>query len=435
MEKHHNIELRSDEVKEILGTPPRWIIRRGITIIFIVVIALLAGSYFYKYPDIIKARVVVLSENPPVHIVANTNGKIDHLFVIDNEKVDKDSILGIIENPSDFRHIYILMTVLDSINPWFDSPERFAELSFDREYNLGEYQSYFSSFVSQWREYCTFLGFNMYDQRKESYVKQRNDYWRYLDRLKKRLDVLIEEMEMSETQLQRDSSLHTKKVLSDVDLESSRSAFLKQRYNYESALVELSSTQIQVNKINQQIQELDIEKKEAGRRLLATLKERYENLYNQLLAWEKAFVLKTPIGGQVTFTNIWSTNQYVTAGSVVFSVVPENRDMIIGKAVMPVTGAGKVKVGQKVNIKFDNYPYMEYGMIQGQVKSVSLVPSDESYIAEISIPQDLKTNYNISLNFSQELQGTAEIITDELRLLQRIFNPIKALFKEKVLDY
>ena len=341
-------------------------------------------------------------------------------------------MLGIIENPSDFRDVYSLMKVLDTIKPWFDSPERFSELNFDREYNLGEYQSYYSSFISQWREYCTFLGFNMYDQRKDSYVKQRNDYWRYLDRLKKRLNVLIEEMEMSAVQLQRDSSLHAKSVLADVDLESSRSAFLKQRYNYESALVELSSTQIQVNKINQQIQELDIEKLEAGKRLLATLKERYENLYNQLRAWEKAFVLKTPIGGQVTFTNVWSVNQYVTAGSVVFSVVPESRDAIIGKAVMPVVGAGKVKVGQHVNIKFDNYPYMEYGMVQGQVKSVSLVPSNETYIAEITVPQDLKTNYNIVLNFSQELQGTAEIVTDELRLIERIFNPIKALFKEKV---
>lgn len=434
MEKHHNIELRSDEVKEILGTPPRWIIRRGITIIFSVIVVLLIGSYFYKYPDIIKARVVVLSENPPAHIVANTSGKIDHLFVADNQPVEKDSLLGIIENPSDFRHVYLLMNVLDSFKPFFDHPERFSELNFDREYNLGEYQSFYSTFIYQWREYCTFLGFNMYDQRKESLVKQRNDYWRYLDRLKRRMEVLIEEMEMGELQLRRDSSLHSKSVLSDIDLEKSRSAFLKHRYNYENALVDLSSTQIQTNKINQQIQELDIEKLEAGKRLLASLKERYENLYNQLLAWEKAFVLKTPISGQVTFTNVWSANQYVAAGSVVFSVVPENQEQIIGKALMPVTGAGKVKAGQRVNIKFDNYPYMEYGMVYGQVKSVSLVPSNETYIAEITVPQDLQTNYNIALDFSQELQGTAEIVTDELRLLQRIFNPVKALFRERMLD-
>ncbi len=432
MENQPNIELRSDEIREILGTPPGWIIRRGITIILSVIVVLLIGSYFYKYPDIIQARVVVLSENPPVHIVANTSGRIEQLMVADKTWVQADSVLGMIENAADYHEAYRLIAFLDSVQPLFDQPDAFSLVNFDRAYNLGAYQTYYTSLVAQWREYCTFLGFNIYDQRKQSLVKQRNDYWRYLDRLQKRRDVLIEEMELSNAQLMRDSTLHRKKVVADVDLERSKSDFLKQRYNYESALVELSNTQIELNRINQQIDELDIEKAESGKRLLITLKERYENLVNQLRSWETSYVLKTPIAGQVTFTNVWSENQYVTAGNVVFSVVPENADSIIGRLTMPVVGAGKVKVGQQVNIKFDNYPYMEYGMLVGKVKSISLVPSSQSYLAEISLPQDLQTNYGTKLTFNQELQGNAEIITDQLRLIERLFNPIKALFKEKV---
>lgn len=432
MENQPNIELRSDEIREILGTPPGWIIRRGITIILSVIVVLLIGSYFYKYPDIIQARVVVLSENPPVHIVANTSGRIEQLMVTDKTWVQADSVLGMIENAADYQEAYRLIAFLDSVQPLFDQPDAFSQVNFDRAYNLGAYQTYYTSLVAQWREYCTFLGFNIYDQRKQSLVKQRNDYWRYFDRLQKRRDVLIEEMELSNAQLMRDSALHRKKVVADVDLERSKSDFLKQRYNYESALIELSNTQIELNRINQQIDELDIEKAESGKRLLITLKERYENLVNQLRSWETSYVLKTPIAGQVTFTNVWSENQYVTAGNVVFSVVPENADSIIGRLTMPVVGAGKVKVGQQVNIKFDNYPYMEYGMLVGKVKSISLVPSSQSYLAEISLPQDLQTNYGTKLTFNQELQGNAEIITDQLRLIERLFNPIKALFKEKV---
>lgn len=434
MEKQPNIELRSDEVKEILGTPPGWIVRRGITIILSVIVVLLVGSYFYKYPDIIRARVVVLSENPPVHIVANTSGRIQHLLVPDKAWVQPDSLLGIIENAADYHETYRLIAFLDSVQHFFDQPEKFKDVNFDRSYNLGQFQSYYSSLVAQWREYCTFLGFNIYDQRKQSLMKQRNDYWRYLDRLQKRRDVLIEEMELSNAQLARDSALHRKNVVADVDLERSKSDFLKQRYNYESSLVELSNTQIQLNKVNQQVDELDIEKAESGKRLLATLKERYENLVNQLRSWETSYVLKTPISGQVTFTNVWSENQYVAAGNVVFSVVPENADSIIGRVSMPVIGAGKVKVGQQVNLKFDNYPYMEYGMLTGRVKNISLVPTGESYQTEISLPQDLVTNYGIKLAFNQELQGNAEIVTDELRLIERLFNPIKSLFKEKMLN-
>ena len=70
----------SEEVHEILGTPPEWIIRWGITIIMIVILIILVGTWFYKYPDIIPSRITILSENPPVQIVARSTGKIDELL-------------------------------------------------------------------------------------------------------------------------------------------------------------------------------------------------------------------------------------------------------------------------------------------------------------------------------------------------------------------
>lgn len=39
------INIRSEEINEILGVPPRWIIRWGITIIFIVIVAIFTGMY------------------------------------------------------------------------------------------------------------------------------------------------------------------------------------------------------------------------------------------------------------------------------------------------------------------------------------------------------------------------------------------------------
>ena len=50
-----NIELRSEEVQEVMGQIPAWIVRWGITLLFLVVVALLVGSCFFKYPDVITA--------------------------------------------------------------------------------------------------------------------------------------------------------------------------------------------------------------------------------------------------------------------------------------------------------------------------------------------------------------------------------------------
>jgi HlyD family secretion protein len=70
---------------------------------------------------------------------------------------------------------------------------------------------------------------------------------------------------------------------------------------------------------------------------------------------------------------------------------------------------------------------MEYGMVRGVVKSKSLVPSGDAYIIEIDLPEGLITLYGKKLEFTQNMQGTAEIITEDIRLLQKIVNPLHHL--------
>jgi HlyD family secretion protein len=77
---------------------------------------------------------------------------------------------------------------------------------------------------------------------------------------------------------------------------------------------------------------------------------------------------------------------------------------------------------------------MEYGMIKVEIAHISLVPIDKenqkNFILEVIFPDSLVTNYGKTLEFSQEMTGTAEIITEDLRLLDRFLNPIKAVIKK-----
>jgi len=86
-----------------------------------------------------------------------------------------------------------------------------------------------------------------------------------------------------------------------------------------------------------------------------------------------------------------------------------------------------VRTGQKVNIKLTGYPYLEYGMVRGIVKSKSLVPSGDAYTIEITLPDGLRSLYGRELEFTQNMQGIAEIMTDSLRLLEKIINPFRHL--------
>ncbi|MBN1986627.1 MAG: HlyD family efflux transporter periplasmic adaptor subunit [Prolixibacteraceae bacterium] len=430
------IEIRSEEVQEIMGTPPEWIIRRGISIIFLVIFVLLGGSYFYKYPDIIKARVTILSENPPVSIVARADGKIDKLFIQDKQVVDSGTILGIIENPASYEDVYALINEMDSILPFFENTEKFNNLEFNQEYSLGQYHSFYSSFVNQLEEYQTFLKYNPNKQRIQSLEKQVLDYRNFFEKSREQIVVLREDYELSFNQFYRDSLLFAKKVMSDVELEKSKAAMLKQKYNYQNAMTNLASTQITMNQLQQQIAEQNMSIVETEKKMLATLKERFDNLVNQLKLWEQTFVLKTPISGTITFTNIWSENQFVSQGDIVFTVVPDESIKIVGRALIPVLGAGKVEKEQRVNIKLDNYPYMEYGLLEGKVKNISMVPVTTEqggyYTAEIELQNNLVTNYKRELPFNQEMQGTAEIITKDRRLIERLIQPLVSIFRERV---
>jgi len=433
--KGGSIEIRSDEVQEIMGTPPGWIVRWGIVIIFLVVLVLLTGSYFYKYPDFIIARVTIVSENPPVSVVARSDGKLDKIFVSDKQNVEANTVLGIIENPANYEDAYELIEFLDSIQNYFTQPELFNTLLFNKEYSLGQNHSYYSSLVSQLRDYQTSVSFNTFEQRIRSLEKQVSDYENFHEKLSLQIGVLNQDYILASGQFNRDSALHARKVMSDVDFEKSEAAMLKQKYAYQNALTNLASTQITMNQLTQQIQEQKVLKAETESKLLAALKEKYDNLVSQLKAWEQAFVLKTPISGQVTFTNFWSVNQFVSAGNVVFNVVPENEREIIGKATVPITGAGKVEVGQSVNIKLDNYPYMEYGLLEGKITNISMVPVTTEkggyYTAEIELINKLNTNYKKELPFNQEMQGNAEIITKDRRLIERLVEPLVSVFREK----
>ena len=92
MEKEHThkeIELRSEEVQEVMNRVPAWILRSGITVLFVIVVALVAGSYWFKYPDVIAAEVTVSTQDPPAYVVSRAAGRLENLYVQNGQEVGR----------------------------------------------------------------------------------------------------------------------------------------------------------------------------------------------------------------------------------------------------------------------------------------------------------------------------------------------------------
>ncbi len=165
----------------------------------------------------------------------------------------------------------------------------------------------------------------------------------------------------------------------------------------------------------------------------------YNNLKDKITQWEKQYLITSPIGGRAQFLKFWNDNQFIQAGEPLFSIVPKEHDAV-GKVMLPVSGAGKVKVGQRVIVKMVDYPYMEYGHIEAKVKNISLVSSPfelgngskvDSYLVTLIFPSGLTTNYGSELDFKFEAKGSAEIVTKERRLIERFFDNLKYIDRSK----
>lgn len=152
-----------------------------------------------------------------------------------------------------------------------------------------------------------------------------------------------------------------------------------------------------------------------------------------MAAWEKRYLLRSPVKGRISLSKFWDVNQNIHTGDVIATVIPEGETKIIGKIFMPVSGAGKVKSGQRVNIKIDNYPYLEFGMITDSVEKISEVPviidNKNVYVVTVQFPRKLVTGYKIELPGNEEMTGVAEIITNDVSILKRIMYPVRHIIE------
>jgi len=431
------IELRSEEVREILSRPPRWILRFGITLIFVVLAGLLIGSWFFRYPEILLARIIVSTENLPFEVIAKTSRRIDTLFVSENQNVVKNQLLGILENTANTEDVIKLEKFLDelisappnsSITPSTFLPSAFLPSSL----SLGELQNYYNSFIKSNEDLRFFIETDYHNKKIKSIEKQKSVQQNILSQSYRMLNNNKMQLESAKNQFFTDSNLFVKKVMSAFEFETSKNVYLQAQQNYENSRINIENQKLGIIQLEQTIFDLQHQKNEQLTQLNLSMNNSLNQLKAQIETFKQTYFLISQIDGIVTFTKYYQGNQNVTAGETILTIVPDEKQKIIGKIYLPPQRAGKVKIGQTVNVKFDDFPFVEYGMIKVEIKNIALVPIMEngmiSYVLEVDFPDELITTYNKTLIFRQQMQGIAEIITEDLVLLERFFNPIKAVF-------
>ena len=436
IEKAEDINLKkNNEVDQILGRPPSWILRWGITFLFIALLIFVALAWLIKYPDVLTSQVTVSTESPAIRVVADANSEIKQLRVKNNQYVKKDEIIAILNSTAEYKDIETLQAFLDKLGS-YRRPSDFSRTRPLENLQLGSLQISYAALTDKLKEYGYFSGRTGVFGKIESLLAQINSTEDLIDNLKRQQKTLAEELALAQKNYTRQVELEAEGLVSKIVLEKSQTEFLRYKRELENISTLIINNTITKEQIRTDIIDLREGRQVGNSDRQLDIIEDVERLKNEILNWKQSYLIKAPIAGNISFSKVWSEQQFVKANEEVFVVVPPGGvGEIVAKAYLPIQNSGKVSKGQVIKVRLDGYNYQEYGVVEALVKDISLVPTSfadingEFYVLEVDLPNGLTTTYDKLIPFRQEMRGVGIITTKERRILVRIFDKLYSAVK------
>ncbi|BBD63564.1 HlyD family secretion protein (plasmid) [Nostoc sp. HK-01] len=145
-------------------------------------------------------------------------------------------------------------------------------------------------------------------------------------------------------------------------------------------------------------------------------------------------IVRSPVDGMIFDLPIDKPGSVVQPGQRIAQIAPENTPLIL-KAEMPSTQSGFLKEGMPVKIKFDAYPFQDYGVVPGRVNWVSpdskVTQSNQGSTQNFELKISLERSYiqsgNKRILITPGQTATAEVIIRQRHLIDYILDPFKKL--------
>ncbi len=422
----HN-ELLTDEVQEVISYRPHWVVRKGNSIFLLIILLLLFLSWLIKYPDIIKAPSRLVALNPPKLITARTEGKLMKLFVINEQLVKKGEPLAYMESTGNYDEVLKLQKWINIIMDSLSTADYAVVIKqpFPRLSDLGELQGNYQAFQNQLELTKQTLSSGYY-QRKKNALRQD---LRYLAVLKnnsaKQMELIEKDKELDLKEFEVYEKLAKEKVIAPLELNQYKSKLLAKDQNLKQASTQITTTDISSHGRNKELLDLEKQVSDQHQQFYSSLLE----LKSQLEKWLQQYVLTASDGGKVIFVSSLQENELIAVGQPLFYIQPAHTEFY-SELMAGQLGLGKVKNGQQVIIKVESYPSAEFGYLQGTINYIQAIPSrGDSFLIKVNLPDGMQTNYGKKIFFRNDLRASAEIITDNRRLIQRFLGELRNIVK------
>ena len=418
--------LRSEAMNEVISRKPGFIEKWALLFYLTIIILLLGSTWLIHYPDIIKTRAILTSTNAPKEILSRQDGRIIKLFVQNNQPVSKGEIIAFIESNAVHEQVLNLSDSLDStVIDLENNNTQHITNRFSTDFKLfGELQQNYQQFISAYQQFKDYLEDGFYLKKR----KVLNEDLFYLIQnhsiLEQQKALILKDLNLSEETYKANEQLYKDKVISRQDDRNEQSKLLNKQISIPQINASLLNNQSQQREKQKEITELEHSisiQKMIFQQSVQTLKSFVDE-------WEVKYIIRSPLDGKLNFLTPIQENQFIKSGKSLGFIVPDN-SLFYAEVTLPQYNFGKIDTNQFVQLRFDAYPYQEYGFIKGRITYISDLPTDSGFLAHIQMPNGLITNQNKLIHYREGLRAEAQIITKDIRLVERFYYNISSSIK------
>jgi hemolysin D len=239
---------------------------------------------------------------------------------------------------------------------------------------------------------------------------------------------IVSEIQVVEKQdLVREKKRLLEQVISDTQQAQLR--LIEQEESYQSLIY---SGNLAVLESEKQLQELA--------KQIGTLKFQIKENKSQINALNyqlKQRTVKAPASGSIFQLPAQKTGSVLEPGALVAEIAPKQSSLIL-KAQMSPPESGSLERGMLVKLKFDAYPFQDYGIVEGKLINISpttkVVETAEGKVENYELEIKLNQNYIQAKNKRVALRpgqtATAEVVVRQRRLIDFVLDPFKKLNKD-----
>jgi multidrug efflux pump subunit AcrA (membrane-fusion protein) len=418
---------RSELMQDIVSNKPGFLIRWGNLFFLIILLLIIAACWFVKYPDVVPASATLTSINAPKPIVCLIGGKLIKLNIAESQRVKKGEILGYLESTARHEEVLTLASVLDTIQLLLTKNKADEIIKYfpGTATQLGELQASYQTFSQGFLSFTNYLNEGFYIKKRAMLLKDKENLQKLNRNLVEQRKLQEQDLALVQKTFDANQSLKKENVISDFDYRLEQSKLINKKLTLpqiQSALIGNESQQIEKEK-----EMIELENTISQQKII--FQQALNTFHSQVEDWKKRYIMIAPLDGKIAFNSFVQENQQLQASQIICYINPEN-SQYFAELVIPQSNFGKVIVGQQVLLKFESYPFQEFGSVIGKIDFISRVPGEKGYLAKVILTKGLTTTYKKQIQYRDGLSAVAEIVTQDMRLLERFYyNLVKQIRK------